>query len=399
MNVKRILSIALAVVLCLGLAVPAMAAFPETWDEAKEKMAMESTLSVDEYNNWVEQDYTMYCEEHDWTNDTDSLVEQSKQTGYNVVPSDGSIAVKAVGEGNDYFLRIILRIFEKESSGKYVARYDVNYGNGFDWRKGDFFEYRAVSGHEDMTYETQYQYVDPGKTEIIQVSALAHILERVVDQPKSIENYLFQIELQQEYPEEGRYWYTYYNYVVDDAKAAEFKAAGKVEDDPGNPFDDVPKDAYYHDAVVWALENNVTTGMTETTFGPKETCTRGQVATFLWRAKGCPEPETTENPFTDVTESDYYYKPILWAYENGITTGTTETTFSPNGTCTSAHVITFLWRANGEPEAKTDGTEYYAEAVAWATKNKLLEGTDMAFAPDNLSPRGDIVTYLYRDAK
>ena len=108
------------------------------------------------------------------------------------------------------------------------------------------------------------------------------------------------------------------------------------------------------------------------------------------------EPASTENPFTDVTESDYFYKAVLWAVEKGVTNGTTDTTFGPNGTCTSAHVVTFLWRANGKPAANTDGTNYYDEAVAWANSQKLLDGTAVPFAPDNLSPRADIVTYLYR---
>ena len=110
-----------------------------------------------------------------------------------------------------------------------------------------------------------------------------------------------------------------------------------------------------------------------------------------------PEPKSAENPFADVKESDYFYKPVLWALEQGITTGTSDTTFDPNGTCTSAHVVTFLWRANGKPAADHTGEEYYAEAVAWANGKGLLTGTAVAFAPDNLSPRADIVTYLYRD--
>ena len=101
--------------------------------------------------------------------------------------------------------------------------------------------------------------------------------------------------------------------------------------------------------------------------------------TFLWRAMGCPEPASTENPFTDVTESDYFYKAVLWAVEKGVTNGTTDTTFGPNGTCTSAHVVTFLWRANGKPAANTDGTNYYDEAVAWANSQKLLARCGVLF--------------------
>lgn len=173
---------------------------------------------------------------------------------------------------------------------------------------------------------------------------------------------------------------------------------------PANPFTDVANDAYYYDAVLWALENKITTGVTATEFQPTATCTRGQVATFLWRAKGCPEPQTTVNPFTDVAASSPFYKAILWAYENGITTGATDTTFNPSGTCSSAHVVTFLWRAEGKPAASGDSAlaaanpgAYYTDAVAWADSSDLLSGTGSAFAPNAKSPRADIVTYLYRN--
>lgn len=171
-----------------------------------------------------------------------------------------------------------------------------------------------------------------------------------------------------------------------------------------NPFTDVPEGSYYHDAVLWALENNITNGVTSTQFQPNATCTRGQVVTFLWRAKGCPEPATKVNPFKDVSSTSPFYKAILWAYENNITTGTTATTFNPGGTCTSAHVVTFLWRANGQPAApgysalaSTYSGQYYTSAVAWADSSSLLSGTGKTFVPGAQSPRADIVTYLYRE--
>ena len=171
------------------------------------------------------------------------------------------------------------------------------------------------------------------------------------------------------------------------------------------PFTDVPSDAYYAAAVKWAYENNITTGTSATTFSPEATCTRGQVVTFLWRAKGCPEPKSTKNPFTDVKKTDYFYKAVLWAVENGITNGTTATTFGPKDTCTSGHVLTFLWRANGEPAAVGKSTlaaandgKWYSKAVAWADTTGLLKDMGTAFSVADQSPRKDIVTYLYRDA-
>lgn len=170
-----------------------------------------------------------------------------------------------------------------------------------------------------------------------------------------------------------------------------------------NPFTDVAPDAYYAEAVLWAYENGVTAGTTDTTFSPDATCTRGQVVTFLWRAMGKPEPVTQNNPFEDVNSSDYYYKPVLWAYENGITAGDTTSTFGPYGTCTNGHVVTFLWRANGQPTASRESAladgfpeDYYTDAVAWADSSGLLADTGAAFSPVAESPRANIVTYLYR---
>ena len=161
------------------------------------------------------------------------------------------------------------------------------------------------------------------------------------------------------------------------------------------PFTDVPGGAYYADAVQWALDNGVTTGTTATTFSPNDTCTRGQVVTFLWRAKGEPAPKTAANPFADVKTGDYYYNAVLWAVEQGITTGTSATAFSPTDTCTRAHIVTFLWRCLGQPGRTGQGT-WYDDAVNWANGAGLLSGTAQAFSPGADCPRADVVTYLYR---
>lgn len=164
-----------------------------------------------------------------------------------------------------------------------------------------------------------------------------------------------------------------------------------------NPFTDVISGAYYHDAVIWAKDTGVTGGTTATTFSPTATCTRGQVVTFLWRAEGQPEPTSANNPFTDVKAGDYYYKPVLWAVEQGITGGTSATAFSPAATCTSGQVVTFLWRANGSPEIDYKGSAYYSQALAWAKSKGLIEGTG-TFTASAPSPRSAIVTCLYRNA-
>ena len=170
------------------------------------------------------------------------------------------------------------------------------------------------------------------------------------------------------------------------------------------PFTDVPSGEYYYAPVLWAVDNGVTAGVTETTFVPDGTCTRAQIVTFLWRAKGCPEPISSDNPFTDVAYTDYYYKPVLWAMEKGITMGTSESTFSPEDGCTRSQVATFLWRAEGEPSASgenifsdlTSGAYYY-DAVLWAVDNGITNGMgNGTFAPDETCTRAQIVTFLYR---
>ena len=163
-----------------------------------------------------------------------------------------------------------------------------------------------------------------------------------------------------------------------------------------NPFEDVKHDDACHDPVLWAYNYGITTGTSETKFSPEASCTRGQVVTFLWRSVGEPEPMTTDNPFTDVKESDYFYKAVLWAVENEITTGTSATKFSPDTTCSYAHILTFIWRAFGEP-GKTGEGEWYADAMSWAEKTAMLNGF---FTNDSdpmaECPRGAVVTFLYR---
>ncbi|MBQ4180929.1 MAG: S-layer homology domain-containing protein [Firmicutes bacterium] len=163
------------------------------------------------------------------------------------------------------------------------------------------------------------------------------------------------------------------------------------------PFTDVAKSDYFYDSVVWAFNSDpqITDGTSATTFSPAKTCTRGQVVTFLWRACGCPEPKTSKNPFTDVKESDYFYKPVLWAVECGITDGTTPTTFSPANTCKNSHILTFIWRAEGEPDKTGEGS-WYTDALNWAEKTGMLKGSYTGKYGVNADcPRANVVYYLY----
>lgn len=175
----------------------------------------------------------------------------------------------------------------------------------------------------------------------------------------------------------------------------------------GSSFEDVPEDSYYKDAVDWAVDNSITTGMSSTLFNPNGICNRAQAVTFLWRASGEPEPQTNVMPFVDVPESSYYYTAVLWAVENGITKGTSSTTFSPDMNCSRAQIVTFLWRTLGTPEAGTANPfadiasdAYYTEAVLWAVKQSVTTGTgDGAFSPDADCTRAQIVTFIYRALK
>lgn len=169
-------------------------------------------------------------------------------------------------------------------------------------------------------------------------------------------------------------------------------------------FNDVKPGDYFYDAVNWAVEKGITTGTSATTFSPNASCTRAQIVTFLWRASGSPEPKTASNPFTDVAANAYYCKAVLWAVENGITTGTSATTFSPNAPCTRAQGVTFLWRANGSKAASAAASftdvasdAYYAPAVAWAAEQNVTGGVGNGlFSPDTTCTRAQNVSMLYR---
>ena len=192
-----------------------------------------------------------------------------------------------------------------------------------------------------------------------------------------------------------------------DMSAAEILADlfGDAETQPSQKgFNDVKPGDYFYDAVNWAVEKGITTGTSATTFSPNASCTRAQIVTFLWRASGSPEPKTASNPFTDVAANAYYCKAVLWAVENGITTGTSATTFSPGAPCTRAQGVTFLWRANGRKAASAAASftdvasdAYYAPAVAWAAEQNVTGGVGNGlFSPDTTCTRAQIVSMLYR---
>lgn len=190
-----------------------------------------------------------------------------------------------------------------------------------------------------------------------------------------------------------------YSFVMPDGKVsveAEFVKTAATS------FADVPANAYFADAVKWAVDKGVTNGLSDTMFGPYESCTRAQIVTFLWRAAGSPEPKTASS-FTDVPASAYYAKAVAWAIENGITNGMTETTFAPNATCTRGQSVTFLYRAlKGTASGSTNFTDvksdaFYTDAINWAVANNVTNGTsNTTFSPNADCTRAEIVTFLYR---
>lgn len=172
-----------------------------------------------------------------------------------------------------------------------------------------------------------------------------------------------------------------------------------------SPFDDVRSGTYYFEPIKWAVENNITSGLKPDLFGPEEACTRGQIVTFLWRAKGEPQVNTTNNPFIDVNANYFYYKPVLWAVDSHITAGISATQFAPEESCTRGQIVTFLWRAAGQPKPTSavhtfkdiKAGQYYYDAVLWAVENGITAGlTSNEFGPEAPCTRGQIVTFLYR---
>ena len=187
------------------------------------------------------------------------------------------------------------------------------------------------------------------------------------------------------------------------AGKVEVKATFMEDNSMLNFFYDVPNNAYFYEAVKWAVKNGITTGVGDNLFAPEQPCTRAQIVTFLWRAAGSPEPKGAASGMTDVVSGSYYEKAVAWAIENGITTGTTTSTFSPDATCTRAQAVTFLARALKAKAASAaefsdvPTGSYFADAVAWAAANGVTEGIGGGlFGSDNDCTRGQIVTFLYR---
>ena len=169
-------------------------------------------------------------------------------------------------------------------------------------------------------------------------------------------------------------------------------------------FTDIDRNAYYYEALLWAVEENIIEGISATEFAPHAPCTRGQAVTMLWRASGCPEPLWKDHSFTDVSEDAYYYQPMLWAVRKRATNGVSATEFAPQASCSRGELVTLMWRSLGDAVRRPDlpfqdvkkGTYYY-EAVMWAVSDEITRGVSSThFAPADPCTRAQMVTFLYR---
>ena len=269
--------------------------------------------------------------------------------------------------------------------GQYDLLGDATFAadNGLTFAMGDFFERatQIMSAHLEKYAEMNKNvvYIDVADTE-----AIHHTTDVTLNLANAED---IATAMQYAHPTENGH-----NYIKDQILAYD-------------RFSDVEEGRFFYDAVYWAVENEITNGMTNTTFEPERTCTRAQAVTFLYRIAGEPSVEGIENPFTDLDPNAFYYNAVLWAVENGITKGMTDTTFEPSRICTRGQIVTFIWRYAGQEAAENtehpfvdvEEGRYYYDAMLWAVENDITKGmTDTTFEPDRTCTRGQIVTFLYR---
>ena len=332
-----------------------------------------------------------------------------------VVGNGNTNIVKRDGSEGAYTYTVLAKsgltsgVYLTNPSGALASNYYVSSTANGVWT----VSYSAPYSGGSSSYDPTYSVSTPSKTEhgTVTVSPKsASKGDRVTVTVKPDSGYVLETltvtdkngnELTLKDKGDGKYTFTM------PAGKVEVKATFMEDNSVLNFFYDVPNGAYFYEAVKWAVDKGVTNGLSDTMFGPYESCTRAQIVTFLWRAAGSPEPETRAMPFTDIPVGSYYYDAVLWAVENDITKGTSDTTFSPNMTCTRAQIVAFLWRSEKSPAAGTanpfadvKSTAYYAGAVLWAVKENITKGTtSTTFSPNADCTRAQIVTFLWRCKK
>ena len=316
-----------------------------------------------------------------------------------IVRKDGDAQFTVVAKSN-----LTSGVYLTDPSGALASNYYVSSTANGVWT----VSYSAPYSGGSSSYDPTYSVSTPSKTENGSVTVSpknASKGDTVTVTVKPDSGYVLETltvtdkngnELTLKDKGDGKYTFTM------PAGKVEVKATFMEDNSVLNFFYDVPNGAYFYEAVKWAVDKGITNGLSDTMFGPYESCTRAQIVTFLWRAAGSPEPKTASS-FTDVPANAYYAKAVAWAVENGITNGMTETMFAPNATCTRGQSVTFLYRAlKGTASGSTNFTDvkpdaFYADAVNWAVASGVTNGTSATtFSPNADCTRAEIVTFLYR---
>ena len=334
----------------------------------------------------------------------------SSDPSVHVVGNGNTNIVKRAGSEGAYTYTVLAKsgltsgVYLTNPSGALASNYYVSSTANGVWT----VSYSAPYSGGSSSYDPTYSVSTPSKTENGSVTVSpknASKGDTVTVTVKPDSGYVLETltvtdkngnELTLKDKGDGKYTFTM------PAGKVEVKATFMEDNSVLNFFYDVPNGAYFYEAVKWAVDKGVTNGLSDTMFGPYESCTRAQIVTFLWRAAGSPEPKAMSS-FTDVPASAYYAKAVAWAVENGITNGMTETTFAPNATCTRGQSVTFLYRAlKGTASGSANFTDvksdaFYADAINWAVANNVTNGTsNTTFSPNADCTRAEIVTFLYR---
>ena len=316
-----------------------------------------------------------------------------------IVRKDGDAQFTVVAKSN-----LTSGVYLTDPSGALASNYYVSSTANGVWT----VSYSAPYSGGSSSYDPTYSVSTPSKTENGSVTVSpknASKGDTVTVTVKPDSGYVLETltvtdkngnELTLKDKGDGKYTFTM------PAGKVEVKATFMEDNSVLNFFYDVPNGAYFYEAVKWAVDKGITNGLSDTMFGPYESCTRAQIVTFLWRAAGSPEPKTASS-FTDVPANAYYAKAVAWAVENGITNGMTATMFAPDATCTRGQSVTFLYRAlKGTASGSANFTDvksdaFYADAISWAVANNVTNGTsNTTFSPNADCTRAEIVTFLYR---
>ena len=376
---KRTLSLVLALILCLELTIPASAVFPNTWEESQKCYTFKRQGSEATVTDALAVKLSAPLNLPDTEIDV-----------YNLASRNTTWKLENVNPADDVFLVVDALLYRKDESGQYIPEQEFELLSD-----GRFCAFSEVDTEDDLDMAV----LRAGESVVFGISGMLDYELREMGAIDSDTIYLVTVYVSDS--DTDQYYYTNYYYKLDDtAVAAAISSGGVSLPNTVSKFSDVKETDYFADAVQWAVERNITSGTSKTTFSPNVTCTKAQILTFLWHANGSPEP-TAATPFTDVKTADYFYKAALWAAEKGLVSGST---FGANTDCTRAMTVEYMWKAAGSPApaGKADFDDVpanadYAQAVAWAVEKNITSGTgDGNFSPAATCTRGQIVTFLYR---